>query len=480
MPEHILFLTGKLAEKQLRRLLDEMEPDFHWKVQPLGITVAALMTADMIRRRLKDTDGADRIIVPGRCRGDLATLSADLGVPVERGPDELHDLPEFFGKAKQKPDLTRYELHIFAEIVEAPQLDVDGILRRARDYRRDGADVIDLGCLPATPFPHLADAIQALKADGFRVSVDSLEPDDLILGGRAGADFLLSLNEDTLWIADEVAATPILIPARHGDLDSLDRAIAGLRAKGHDFIVDPILDPIHFGFADSILRYHEVRRRHPEVEIMMGVGNLTELTHCDTAGINATLLGICSELHIKHILATQVSKHARKAVREADLARRILFAAREMNRLPKHLDDGLMALHERAPFPLSRAEIQELYEAIKDPSYRILISPDGLHIFNRDGLHTADDPFQLFPKLGVEADGGHAFYLGVELARAQIAWQLGKRYTQDQPLEWGCQVDLRDDPSINPHAYKPAGPTLHQRRELNERANESPLPDTES
>jgi dihydropteroate synthase-like protein len=460
MPEHILFLTGKLAEKQLRRSLEEMEPEFRYTVHQLGLTVAALMTADMIRRRLKDTFGADRVLVPGRCRGDLKALASDLGLPVERGPDELHDLPEFFGKAKQKPDLSRYELHIFAEIVEAPQLDIDGILRRARDYRKDGADVIDLGCLPETPFPHLEDAVRTLKAEGFLVSVDSLESDDLVKGGRAGADFLLSLREDTLWIADEVAAVPILIPATHGDLDSLDRAIASMQAQRREFIVDPILDPLHFGFTESILRYHEVRRRHPEAEIMMGVGNLTELTHADTAGINAILLGICSELRIKHILATQVSKHARRAVREADLARRIMYAAREANRLPKHIDDGLMALHERAPFPLSRAEIGEIAAEIKDPSYRILISPEGLHVFNRDGLHTATDPFELFPALGVETDGGHAFYLGVELARAQIAWQLGKRYSQDESLGWGCQVEAAEEPAVDPHAYKPAGTTL--------------------
>lgn len=478
MPEHILFLTGKLAEKQLRRTLEDMAPDFYWKVQPLGITVAALMTADMIRRRLKDTAGADRILVPGRCRGDLDALSADLGLPVERGPEELHDLPEFFGQQKKKTDISRYELNIFAEIVEAPQLDIDGILRRARDYRRDGADVIDLGCLPETPFPHLTGAVRALKAEGFRVSVDSLEPEDLVQGGRAGADYLLSLNEDTLWVADAVPSTPVVIPAKPGDLDSLDRAIAALQAQGRACIADPILDPIHFGFTESILRYHAVRRRHPELEIMMGVGNLTELTHCDTAGINATLLGICSELHIRHILATQVSKHARKSVREADLARRILFAARELNRLPKHIDDGLMALHERAPYPLSRAEIQELAEAIRDPSYRIQVSPEGLHIFNRDGLHTAEDPFQLFPKLGVETDGGHAFYLGVELARAQIAWQLGKRYTQDQPLGWGCQVDLAEDPAADPHLYKPAGATLQRHRHEDTAAGQDGAPPT--
>jgi len=327
--------------------------------------------------------------------------------------------------------LDRYDLRIFAEITEAPRMEVDGIVRQARDYRHDGADVIDLGCLPETPFPQLESAIAALKHEGFKVSVDSLENEDLLRGGRAGADYLLSLHEHSLWIADEVASTPVLIPATHGDLDSLDRAIDGIRAKGREFLVDPILDPIHFGFADSLVRYHETRRRHPDVEILMGVGNITELTHADTAGMNALLLGVCSELGVRAILATQVSQHARKAVREADLARRIMFAAREMNTLPKLINEGLMALHERKPFPYSREELEELWKSIRDPSFRIQISPEGVHIFNRSGFHSATAPFDLYPKLGVEQDGGHAFYLGVELGRAQTAWQLGKRYTQD-------------------------------------------------
>ena len=462
MAEHILFLIGKLAEKQLRQILAGMAPEFGYTVHQLGLTVAALMTADMIRRRLKDFFGADRVLVPGRCRGDLEQLSADLGIRIERGPDELRDLPEFFGKKSKPPTLDRYDLRIFAEITEAPGMEVDAILRQARDYRRDGADVIDLGCLPSTPFAHLEQAIAALKAEGFQVSVDSLEKEDLLLGGRAGADFLLSLHEDTLWIADAVPSTPILIPAKHGDLDSLDRAIAGMRAKNRDFLVDPILDPIHFGFADSLVRYHETRRRHPDVEIMMGVGNLTELTHADTLGINAMLLGVCSELGVRAILTTQVSKHARKAVREADLARRILFAARELNALPKHINDGLLALHGRKPFPYTQAELEELWKSIHDPSYRIQISPEGLHIFNRDGFHSATDPFELYPKLGVGQDGGHAFYLGVELARAQIAWQLGKRYDQDEALDWGCAYEPAT-PAVDPHAYKPAGSTLKKK-----------------
>ena len=142
MAEHILFLTGKLAEKPLRQVLLEISPEFDYTVHELGLSVAALMTADMIRRRLKDAFGADRVVVPGRCRGDLEQLSSDLGLRVERGPDELRDLPEFFGKKSKKPTLDRYDLRIFAEITDAPRMEVDGILRLAHDYRRDGADEI--------------------------------------------------------------------------------------------------------------------------------------------------------------------------------------------------------------------------------------------------------------------------------------------------------------------------------------------------
>jgi dihydropteroate synthase-like protein len=293
------------------------------------------------------------------------------------------------------------------------------------------------------------------------VSIDSLEPEDLLRGAKAGADYMLSLHEGSLWIADEVTAMPILIPEKHEDLSSLDRAIKRMQAKKRAFIVDPILDPLHFGFTQSIVRYHEVRKNYPEIEMMMGVGNITELTHADTAGMNALLLGICSELDINNILATEVSQHACRAIKEADLARRIFFTAKEHDTLPKHIDSGLMALHETSPFPYSLDEIKELAGQISDPSYRIQTSAEGVHIFNREGMHSATDPFELFPKLHVETDGGHAFYLGVELARAEIAWQLGKRFTQDQALNWGCATDYEEQ-TVDLHSFKPAGTTLQK------------------
>jgi len=446
MPEHILFLTGKLAEKSLSRVLDQMQPsEFTYRVLNIGISVAGLMTADFILRRLPSAGDSTRIMVPGRCRGNLDVLADHYGVPVVRGPEELKDLPQYFGRSDASKDLNRYDVRIFAEIHDAPQLSVEQIMRRAENYRNDGADVIDLGCLPDTPFQQLEEAVSKLKASGYQVSVDSVVPKELLRAGKAGADFLLSLTEDTLWVAEEVASTPVLIPQQSGNLASLERAMKKVGERNRSFIADPVLDPIHIGFVESLMRYYQLRRRHPETEIMMGVGNITELTDADTTGINALLMGIISELHITNILTTEVSPHARRAVREADVARRIMYAAREASSLPRDFSSDLLTVHARKPFPDTAEEIAELAGAIKDPSYRIQVSEQGIHIYNRDGLRVANDPFALFPLLNLENDAAHAFYLGVELARAQIAWQLAKRYNQDEELDWGCAVERKPE-----------------------------------
>jgi dihydropteroate synthase-like protein len=461
--EHILFLTGRLAEGRLTQVLEAMQPaEFTWEIRQIGVKVAALMTPEIIRRRLGDTGGATRVLLPGRCRADLAALGAEFGVPFERGPDDLKDLPEFFGGKAGRVDLSRYDVRIFAEIVEAPTLDIDAIVARAAALKAKGADVIDLGCLPHVPFPHLEEAVRALIDEGYVVSVDSGDVAELKRGAKAGAIYLLSLSEETLWLADEVEATPVLIPARHGDLDGLVRACETLAAKDRAFMADPILDPIHMGFSESIVRYHALRHRLPEVEILMGIGNLTELTDADTTGITMTLMALVSELRIRNVLVVQVSPHCRRAVRETDVARRMLFAAREDGSLPQGYDPSLLCLRDRKPFPNSPAEVLENAAAVSDPNFRIEIAEDGIHIYNRDGHHLAGDPFELFPKLGVERDGSHAFYLGVELARAQIAWQLGKRYSQDNELRWGCAVDspVEDDCT----RLQSAGTTLPARR----------------
>ena len=167
MRERILFLTGRLAQGRLEKVLQGMAPTaFDWSIVNVGVKVAALMTEPILMRRLPRPLDADRVVVPGRCRADLARLTQEFGPPFERGPDELKDLPEFFGKAGAPLDLSRHALRIFAEIVDASQISLEAIVARAETLRAEGADVIDLGCLPDTPFPHLEESRARIEGEG--------------------------------------------------------------------------------------------------------------------------------------------------------------------------------------------------------------------------------------------------------------------------------------------------------------------------
>lgn len=458
MADRIAFLTGHLARARLDKTLRQLgQTPFSWTVVDIGVKVAALMTEEIVRRRLVLPEGTDRVVMPGRYRGDLDGLAGHFGVPFLRGPDEIADLPAFLGRKGRPPDLSQHDLRIFAEIVDAPALPVEALLARARHLADAGADVIDIGCLPETPFPHLGDAVRQLKSEGFRVSVDSASLDELRLGAEAGADFLLSLNEHTLPVAFEYGATPVLIPAIPGDLDALGRAIDRAKVAGIPFIADPVLDPIHFGFAASLCRFIDARRRWPDVELLMGTGNLTELTDADSSGVTAVLLGLCSELSIRNALVVNVSPHTVRTVEEHDLARRMLFAARRDDALPKGYDAGLLQIHDEKPFVASVADIDALAATVRDANFRIMTAEDGIHVFNGKVHAVATSAFDLFSSLDVEADGAHAFYLGAELMKAEMAWRLGKRYVQDEPLSWGVAAPA---PEADVTRLKHAGPTL--------------------
>jgi dihydropteroate synthase-like protein len=472
MTERLLFLTGHLAYPRLERMVAGFgETARDWKVHDIGVKVAALMTQDIILRRLPRPVEADRVILPGRCRADLDVLTEAFGVPFERGPEEIADLPAYLGRGGVPPDLSRYDMRIFAEIVDASKMSVAAVVEKARDLVRAGADVIDLGCLPDTPFDHMEETIAALKAEGIKVSVDSANIAELSRAVAAGADHLLSLDEETLSILpDNAALVPVLVPRPHGDLDSLQRAAAIARKRGINFILDPILDPIHFGFAASIARYVELRAREPDAEIMMGTGNLTELTDADTAGITAAMLGICSELNIRHLLTVQVSPHTRRTLQEHDAARRLMYAARADRALPKGYSDALLQVHDKRPYGSTPEEIAELARELRDSNYRIEVAHDGVHIFAKHFHAVEPDAMSLYPHLSVEHDGGHAFYLGTELLKAELAYKLGKRYRQDEPLDFGVAMDVDEEDATR---FREAGHTLRKAGEGKGNATDS-------
>jgi dihydropteroate synthase len=151
-----------------------------------------------------------------------------------------------------------------------------------------------------------------------------------------------------------------------------------------------------------------------------------------------------------------------RTVEEHDIARRVLFAAREDGSLPRGYHAGLLQIHDRKPFVASPEDIEALAGAVRDANFRIMTAEDGIHIFNSKGHALATDAFELFPGLGVEADGAHAFYLGAELMKAEIAWRLGKRYVQDEPLTWGVAAPA---PEADRTRLAEAGHTLRAKKE---------------
>src|SRR5690606_24445459 len=106
--------------------------------------------------------------------------------------------------------------------------------------------------------------------------------------------------------------------------------------------------------------------------------------------------------------------HARRAVAELDCARRVMHAAHRHRMLPKGLSDRLMTAHDKHPFPDSPEEIAVTAAAVRDPNFRVQVSAEGLHVYNRDGLRRGQGAFELWPQLALQDDAAHAFYMGVE------------------------------------------------------------------
>ena len=104
----------------------------------------------------------------------------------------------------------------------------------------------------------------------------------------------------------------------------------------------------------SLERYAEVRRRYPDAEMLMGIGNLTELTAADSTGVNALLIAVCQELGVRAVLTTEVIPWARGAVREVDVARRLMHYAVTRRTIPKGVDDRLVTVKDPVVLTFTR------------------------------------------------------------------------------------------------------------------------------
>lgn len=462
---HLHFVTGTLAHQAVREVVGELAErhSFDYSIGVMPITVAALMTPKWLVRKLNPPVEATHVIVPGFMDSGLEELEEQFTAKVVVGPNDCRDMSELFGEKPPAVDLSRYDIQIIAEINHAPRLPMEQFIATAQQMADDGADVIDIGCDPSKRFESVADYVGELVSRGLRVSIDTFDPWEAEKACVAGASLVLSVNSHNRHHASDWDTEVVVIPDTPTDLASLDQTIEFLSRRNVPIRLDPILEPIGAGLAASLVRYSQVRARYPELPMMMGIGNLTELTDVDSAGINTLLLGICQELGIHSVLTTQVINWARSSVKECDHARRLVHSAVCHGIPPKNLSAELVLLRDRKLSTFSSNTLDALAGAIKDNNYRLFAQNDAIHIVSRQLHLSDDDPFRLFDRLLTESiadnvDRGHAFYLGYEMAKASIALALGKQYEQDRALNWGFltkEEDLHRIARSSRHRDKP-------------------------
>ena len=438
---HYLFVTGRLAEQPLRRLLESLAPQvgFEYSVAVMPITIAALITPRWLARRLEVPAGVTEIIVPGHCEGELSSVEEAAKVPVQRGPLDFRQLPEYFGRKGDTSQYGAWDIEIIAKISEADRRSTDELLDEAADLASEGADVVLLSG-SGELWPSLPEIVEELREDGHRVAVENVAPLELLSSIPRGIEMVFPVDapqqEAAAGLGCEVVLTDAAKP--HAEFSALvETAIQ----RGIPLRIDLGLPSIGQGLAASIGRCLKAREQWPEIDMVMSVARLTTSAPVDSASLHFLLVALCEELRVGSVVVGQEANWCRSAVRECHLARQMTCFARQNKSLSHEIESGLLMLRDATVLEFGRDELDRLAAVLRDPSPRLYSEGGRLHAVSSGKHLESDDPYDLFDQIQGNTDrtfdANQAFYLGYEMAKAMTARTLGKTYRQDEALDWG-------------------------------------------
>ncbi len=366
-----------------------------------------------------------------------------------------------------------FPLRVLAEIVDAALMDKIAIQETARRFAEAGADFIDVGMVAGESQPQkAAEMVKWVKeATDLPVSIDTLNPQEIKAAVEAGAEVVLSADAGNIEaIAPYVKdATVVVIPTNqrvgyipktaHERVVFLEEIIGKAKRLGvKRCLADLIVEPQEI--LDSFLAFKEFAARNPDVPLFVGISNVTELFDADSVGLNAILTRLSSEVGGGILLATEKSTKARGTVAEEVAAAKMMFLAKKRGSVPKDLGIDLLILKDKRsheePYNRQSGESAkvtvasgELAAAELDSAGAFKIAVDrraGLLVANHflpSDLakpvnvvkgKSAEAVYQKILELGLVTRLDHAAYLGVELAKAEVALQTGKGYVQDFAL----------------------------------------------
>jgi dihydropteroate synthase-like protein len=498
-----LIVTGRNASSAVERYAKSA--GIPVRVHVCDIDVASLLSPERVLDELSKLDLRDisRIIVPGALEGDVSIIRERLGVPCFKGSRHVSDLPLVLSgdvalseklpadevlaeeiKGNVERELRRaYEstgdyrlkigrkktvflgaglMHVIAEIPDAPSLGDEEIKRISRYYVDSGASIIDLGMVygvdNSDEIGRLVDAVRS--AVDSPVSIDSLDEGEILAAVDSGIDLILSLDLTNYPVSESIDIPAVVIPRDEGGIprtvderiDLMEKLIQKLRDRDFNgFIVDMVLEPPNLGFLKSLQAFHVFRSRYPEIPMMLGSGNVTELLDADSIGVNALLASLASELDVDLLFTTEASQKTKGVVSELSRAVEMMYLSRSKERPPKDLGIDLLRLKDKREIEMIRNPREESLEKIEvkeerkptleDAEFRIYLLDKIEVVYYRNkkpklkfrGVSARGLYLEIIQR-GLIRNPEHAAYLGREMGKAEIAFKTGKNYVQDEDL----------------------------------------------
>lgn len=260
-------------------------------------------------------------------------------------------------------------MKILAEIVAAESLSKTELQNQINYLVSEGADIIDIGFSPDADTESVSMVMAFAKSVcSVPVSIDAgtfLQ----IISGIANADLVLSIDSRILDEYSQLLAKKelpasypifdrvvfVVIPDLFSDEDrlkTLEQNIAAAKQFGmKKIIADPILSPPGKGLFPSLSDYYEFHQRNPDVPILFGAGNVTELFDADSVGMNALLSEIAEECGASVLFTPNASDKGKGSVCELRRASEMIVLSNARDSSPKDLGLDLLILKEKRKRP---------------------------------------------------------------------------------------------------------------------------------
>jgi len=429
-------------------------------------------------------------------RSVLENLSRRYGVIVFKGPKDLDLVPEVLtriangklvpkpgdfleeilgGKASLRTSLNELRLegfrlhngiiiprrpppvHVFAEAYISEDTNIGELRVLARE-----ASCLVLGFPAGYSRQKALELLETAKKWSVCLGVDS--PDDELLVHAARnllVDVVLSVHPDNAGLLKELpeGTGVVLLPSPPmSPLPSVGERIKMLERLSNEAlnrklvpIVDPVVRPPLMGLVESITAYFEASKKL-KVPLLAGLGNVYELLDADTHGVIALLSAIFVEAGVSVFLASEVSRKASGAVLETLISSLLSSVAKHQGRLPKDVGIDLLVVKEKRARTYKGTVAQRIINAweakrepfVQDPVgyLQIWVEDDLIYVtLLRDGkpvltlrAKNAEEAYRVAIAHHMVSRLDHAAYLGYELAKAELALNLGRSYVQDEPV----------------------------------------------